>query len=115
MLLRHVDHRCLVGFPEHLHHLFFREPALAHLSPFPERHLLTIQVVRFSPGRSALLELRRDLEKFRVLDPACGSGNFLYVAYRELVRLEMSIVQRLRDDFPSTRGRTARAEVPSTS
>src|SRR5664279_206106 len=25
---------------------------------------------------------------FRVLDPACGSGNFLYVAYREMRRLE---------------------------
>ena len=29
-----------------------------------------------------------DLCKFRVLDPACGCGNFLYVAYRELRALE---------------------------
>ena len=35
--------------------------------------------------RSLLVELRA----FRVLDPACGSGNFLYVAYRELKRLEL--------------------------
>jgi len=35
-----------------------------------------------------LLDFRRDLHTFRVLDPACGSGNFLYVAYRELARVE---------------------------
>lgn len=29
-----------------------------------------------------------ELCDFRVLDPACGCGNFLYVAYRELRRLE---------------------------
>ena len=33
-----------------------------------------------------------DLFRYVVLDPACGAGNFLYVAYRELRRLE----QRLR-------------------
>lgn len=43
--------------------------------------------------RALLAELRR----FRVLDPACGSGNFLYVAYRELKRLERELLVRLRD------------------
>jgi len=42
-----------------------------------------------------LLDLRTQLSKFRVLDPACGSGNFLYVAYREMARLDLRIVQRL--------------------
>lgn len=46
-----------------------------------------------------LLELRRELASFRVLDPACGSGNFLYVAYREIARLDLRILQRLKDDF----------------
>jgi hypothetical protein len=32
-----------------------------------------------------------------VLDPACGSGNFLYVAYRELKRLEREILLRLSE------------------
>jgi hypothetical protein len=36
---------------------------------------------------------QNDLLNYVVLDPACGSGNFLYVAYRELRRLE----QRLRE------------------
>lgn len=44
-----------------------------------------------------LLQLRLDLSKFRVLDPACGSGNFLYVAYREMARLDLRIVQRIKD------------------
>jgi SAM-dependent methyltransferase len=43
--------------------------------------------------RTLLGELRR----FRVLDPACGSGNFLYVAYREMKRLERDLLVRLRD------------------
>ncbi len=41
--------------------------------------------------RSALDDLRR----FRVLDPACGSGNFLFVAYRECKRLERDLLARL--------------------
>lgn len=39
----------------------------------------------------------RDIRRFRVLDPACGSGNFLYVAYREVKRLEREILLRLRE------------------
>src|SRR4051794_12897038 len=34
-----------------------------------------------------LKQLLGELRRFRILDPACGSGNFLYVAYRELKRL----------------------------
>ena len=44
-----------------------------------------------------LSDLRTQLSRFRVLDPACGSGNFLYVAYREMVRLETRILSRLED------------------
>lgn len=36
-------------------------------------------------------QVERDMLDFRVLDPACGSGNFLYVAYRELRRLEQQL------------------------
>ena len=45
-------------------------------------------------------ELRKalaDLRKFRVLDPACGSGNFLFIAYREMKRLERDVLLRLRE------------------
>src|SRR6266550_2273171 len=45
-------------------------------------------------------ELRKalvDLRAFRVLDPACGSGNFLFIGYREMKRLERDILLRLRE------------------
>lgn len=53
-------------------------------------------------GASTLAELRKlrsELLAFRVLDPACGSGNFLYVAFREMVRLEMEIIGRVHEKF----------------
>ncbi len=48
-----------------------------------------------------LTELRKELFAYRVLDPACGSGNFLYVAFRELYRLDTELLSRMRE-FPST-------------
>ena len=41
-----------------------------------------------------LKEILADLASYRVLDPACGSGNFLYVAFRELYRLETEVLCR---------------------
>jgi SAM-dependent methyltransferase len=38
--------------------------------------------------------LENDLLNFRVLDPACGCGNFLYLAYRELRRVEKALHER---------------------
>ena len=49
-----------------------------------------------------LLDLLRRISLLRILDPACGSGNFLYIAYRELKRLEARIRERLRTEFPQT-------------
>ena len=51
-----------------------------------------------------LTELRRELFAFRVLDPACGSGNFLYVAFRELYRLDTELLSRMRE-WSSTAGK----------
>ncbi|MBK9031572.1 MAG: N-6 DNA methylase [Myxococcales bacterium] len=51
-----------------------------------------------------LTDLRAELIRFRVLDPACGSGNFLYVAYRELYRLDTELLSRMRE-FRSTHGK----------
>jgi len=44
-----------------------------------------------------LRELLQRLHHFRVLDPACGCGNFLYIAYRELKRLEARIYERMAE------------------
>lgn len=43
------------------------------------------------------VDLLRELCRFVVLDPACGCGNFLYVAYRELRALEYQLKQRIID------------------
>jgi hypothetical protein len=42
-----------------------------------------------------LLALLKELREFRVLDPACGSGNFLFVAYRSLREIEQRLLLRL--------------------
>src|SRR6266545_4048640 len=55
---------------------------------------------RIDAAGKSVGELRKtlaDLRKFRVLDPACGSGNFLFIAYREMKRLERDILLRLRE------------------
>jgi hypothetical protein len=44
-----------------------------------------------------LTKLRRELASLRFMDPACGCGNFLVVAYRELRALEQAILHRRRD------------------
>lgn len=35
------------------------------------------------------------LEKIKIFDPACGSGNFLIIAYKELRKLEIEIINEL--------------------
>lgn len=42
--------------------------------------------------RAKLLALGRKLSTIRVLDPACGSGNFLYVALAMLKELEQQVI-----------------------
>jgi hypothetical protein len=44
-----------------------------------------------------LLNLRKRMAKIRVFDPACGSGNFLVIAYKEMRKIEAEINQR-RDE-----------------
>jgi hypothetical protein len=41
-----------------------------------------------------LRELHRKISKMRFLDPACGCGNFLIIAFRELRLLELAIVEK---------------------
>ncbi|MFJ4264676.1 class I SAM-dependent DNA methyltransferase [Paenarthrobacter nicotinovorans] len=44
-----------------------------------------------------LRALRERLGSIKVLDPACGCGNFLIVAYRELRELELQIMEALQE------------------
>jgi hypothetical protein len=54
-----------------------------------------------------LLNLRQRMAKIRVFDPACGSGNFLVIAYKQMRELEAEINRRRgepdrRSDIPLT-------------
>ena len=42
-------------------------------------------------------QAQADLLNYVVLDPACGSGNFLYVAYRELRKIEVELARRAQE------------------
>ena len=44
-----------------------------------------------------LIELLERISKMKFLDPACGSGNFLIIAYKELRRVEMRIYEELEN------------------
>ena len=39
----------------------------------------------------------------KILDPACGSGNFLYVAYREIKRLESLLLEVIASKYEENR------------
>ena len=45
--------------------------------------------------RSKLLAFRDKLATLKLMDPACGTGNFLVIAYRELRLLEIQVIQAL--------------------
>jgi hypothetical protein len=55
-----------------------------------------------------LLNLRNRMAKMRVFDPACGSGNFLVIAYKEMRAIEATINQ-LREESDR------RTEIPITN
>lgn len=46
-------------------------------------------------NKKKLTNLLHRIIKIKIFDPACGSGNFLIIAYKELRRLEMKIIKEL--------------------
>jgi hypothetical protein len=58
---------------------------------------------QFDAGFDSVRRLEALLERIssiKVFDPACGSGNFLVIAYKELRKLEHAILERLADLDP---------------
>ena len=47
-----------------------------------------------------LRQLLDRISKLKMFDPACGSGNFLIIAYKELRKLEIKIWEELLDTEP---------------
>ena len=59
-------------------------------------------------NRRKLLNLRNRIARIRVFDPACGSGNFLVIAYKEMRAIEAEINKRRREG-------ERRSEIPLTN
>jgi hypothetical protein len=55
---------------------------------------LRAKLVEAGDNARTLLHLRKRMAKIRVFDPACGSGNFLVIAYKEMRALEAEINKR---------------------
>ncbi|MFP4006921.1 MAG: class I SAM-dependent DNA methyltransferase [Spirulinaceae cyanobacterium] len=47
--------------------------------------------------KKELQNLRLEIQNYKVLDPACGSGNFLYLAYQELKQIESILLDKLKE------------------
>lgn len=58
------------------------------------------RAIRAGSRTAAIREIEdflKSLSEIRVLDPACGTGNFLYVALRQMKQLEGEVVKQLQD------------------
>ncbi|WP_415765685.1 class I SAM-dependent DNA methyltransferase [Pseudomonas sp. ZB1P45] len=68
---------------------------------------LRAQLNEAGDNERKLLNLRKRMARIRVFDPACGSGNFLVIAYKQMREIEAEINRRrgephLGSDIPLT-------------
>ncbi|WP_291523557.1 DNA methyltransferase [Acidithiobacillus sp.] len=69
---------------------------------------LRAQLAEAGDNKIKLLNLRKRMARIRVFDPACGSGNFLVIAYKQMRGIEAEINRR--------RGETHQgSEIPLTN
>ncbi len=69
---------------------------------------LRAQLEAAGDNRAKLLNLRKRMARIRVFDPACGSGNFLVIAYKQMREIEAAINRKRREEnLPS--------EIPLTN
>ncbi len=66
---------------------------------------LRAQLEAASDNNAKLSNLRKRMARIRVFDPACGSGNFLVIAYKQMREIEAEINRRrgdlhLRSEIP---------------
>lgn len=59
-------------------------------------------------NKAKLLNLRKRMARIRVFDPACGSGNFLVIAYKQMREIEAEINRRRNEEH-------LRSEIPLTN
>lgn len=68
---------------------------------------LRMQLETAGENKAKLLNLRKRMSRIRVFDPACGSGNFLVIAYKQMRDIEDKINRRrgepdLKTEIPLT-------------
>lgn len=56
---------------------------------------------------SKLNKFHNHLARIRIFDPACGSGNFLIIAYRRLRELEFEVLKKLKQQIAAPLGFTS--------
>jgi len=59
---------------------------------------LRAQLEAAGDNKIKLLNLRKRMARIRVFDPACGSGNFLVIAYKQMREIEAEINRRRGED-----------------
>jgi hypothetical protein len=94
LLTPNVSHASEVGILKVLNPLFLDD--------------LRAKLDEASDNSRTLLNLRKRMSRIRVFDPACGSGNFLVIAYKEMRAIEAEINERRKEE-----GR--KSEIPLTN
>ncbi len=51
--------------------------------------------IELANSKEELNMLQLEMQNYKVLDPACGSGNFLYMAYQELKQNEQMLLEKI--------------------
>jgi type II restriction/modification system DNA methylase subunit YeeA len=73
---------------------------------------LAEELAKATGNEGKLVKLLDRLYHLRIFDPACGSGNFLIIAYKELCRLEIAIFRELQG--LNTKWKTAKSGIRLT-
>lgn len=73
---------------------------------------LAEELAKAAGNESKLVKLLDRLYHLRIFDPACGSGNFLIIAYKELCKLEIAIFRELQ--ALNTKWKTAKSGIRLT-
>lgn len=60
---------------------------------------LRVQLESAGGNKAKLLNLRKRMARIRVFDPACGSGNFLVIAYKQMREIEAEINRRRGEEL----------------
>ena len=84
--------------PEHRGGLGMHYTSVPNIMKVIEPLFLNDLKEEFEKNKNEPKKLRSLLErisKLKIFDPACGSGNFLIIAYKELRKIEMKILEQL--------------------